>query len=123
MENKKKEELKSSVKIDIQENTYEIKIPTVGQLLDIENMKSNITSVGFDIRSEAGAYSSTLAAAIAYFSVLIPDLKKDLTIDSLFKLDLVRSRAIVKAYVKQFKPWWDKWLEEINKDEDFEDEK
>ncbi len=123
MESKKKEELKSSVKINIQDNTYEIKIPTVGELLDIENMKSNITSIGFDTRSEAGAYSSTLAAAIAYFSVLIPNLKKDLTVGSLFKLDLVRSRTIVKAYVKQFKPWWDKWLEEINKDEEIEDEK
>lgn len=108
----------SSIKMTIENNTYEVKVPTVGQLIDIENMKVSIANYGIDTRKESGAYASLLNEAIASFSVLIPALKKDLTLPSLFSMNLVQSKKIARVYTKEFKPWFDKWIMVINTDDD-----
>jgi len=120
MKSKKQPNPNSVLKLTIEDNTYEVKIPTVGQLIDIENIKSSMGS-NFDTRTQSGLYASALNEAIAYFTVLVPQLKEDLTVKSLFDLSLVQSKKIVSVYIKVFKPWWTEWMTIINSDDEVEE--
>ncbi len=110
--------LKSEITVKIEDNSYALKLPTVGQLIDIENMKSAIASSGFNLREESGAYANLMNDAVATFSILIPTLSKDLNAKSLYDLNLIQSKKVARAYVKEFKPWWDNWIKEINSDDE-----
>lgn len=109
----------SSLKMTVEDNTYEIKVPTVGQLLDIEALKASLSGDrGFDTRTESGLYAQALNETIAHFTILIPKLKEDLTVKSLFDLGLVQSKKLVSVYLKQFRPWWKDWMTIINSDDE-----
>lgn len=119
----KMKDLKSEIVIRIEENSYTIKIASVGQLIDIENMKSAFAQSGFDLRSESGSYANLMNDAIATFSVLSPQIIKDLNMKSLYDLPLTQSKKIAKVYSKEFKPWWEAWIKEINTDDEEETDK
>lgn len=110
MEKEVKKELEETLKIQILENEYVIKLPNTGDLIDMEMRKSRYV---MDNNYISGIFAEMLAKAIATFSVLIPELKKDLNIESFEKMSLKDSKVIVKVYRDQFLPWWNDWMEEI----------
>lgn len=108
--------------IEIGDNPYEIKFPTNGQLIDIERMKIQLTNgTHKDMLSTmqpSTMQAYLLAEVIATFTVLIPDLvKKDIATKSLLDLDPIQSKPLVKAYTKQYYPWFNSWMNVINEDE------
>lgn len=104
-------------------NEYEISFPKNGQLIDIERMKLDLSGGQHAKMLYQSALSSQLAyilvEAIATFSVLIPDLLKDLKgVKSLLDLDPYDSKELCKSYERDFYPWFKEWMDVINAPED-----
>lgn len=117
-----------SKKITIKENSYELKFPTVGQLIDIEILKSSLSKGNYsNLLSNANVFS--LAAldmidAEAYLTVLIgKELKKHLNIDSFSELSLEDGNIVRKVYKEQVLPFVEEILKVINTKEESEDQK
>lgn len=122
-------ELKLQIKTDKVDNTYSIQFPNVAKQIDYEWMKANIAdgryqSIG-NSGTMSGAYTKVLIDMIAAFETFIPQIKKDMNVNSYLDLDPMDTKILMKAYTKQFLPWYNKWLEFMNdfgEDEDQENE-
>jgi len=112
-----KTDLKRELNLVIQDNTYQLKFPSVGQLLSIEEMKSNFGLQSYNLTTSSGSIAYTTGEMVATFTVLVPELKKDLNIDSYSNMNMIDSKVLLDAYVNQFLPWFQGWLKEINKTE------
>lgn len=108
--------MEKSIKINILGIDYTIKFPNVGQLLDIESLKSALTNgtYGDLVRMNTITANEILdiADSIATFSVLVPEIKNTLKVKSYTEIDAITARKIVKSYKEQYFPWYN----EINKE-------
>lgn len=97
-------------------NTYVIRVPDGGQMLDIENMKAALT-LYYREMSDKGTVLSNLALDIvdmtAYFSILCPNLIRDLHVP-ISKLSLPDILQLRQSFTEQFIPWWNQWVSLIN---------
>jgi hypothetical protein len=109
---KDKQDLKSEIVINIGDNSYTVKFPDTGQLIDIEQAKASIPSPRNQTTSALWAYN--LAIAIETFRIVIPSLQDDLNVKNVYKLSLLESQKLVEAYIRQFKPWFDNWIDIIS---------
>lgn len=109
-----------SVDVTIGENTYTINFPTNGQLIDIERRKINLTDGTHKEMLTSGQQSTQqaflLVEAITTFSVLIPDLVKNLNVKSLLDITPMQSKGMVNEYIKKYYPWFTQWMTIINED-------
>jgi hypothetical protein len=125
--NEKKSKLEmpaKTIKIRIEQNEYEIKMPTNGQRIDIESAKVRITggaSRDLMMGSTSAQDAWILSEAITTFSILIPKLKEDLLVN-LMDLNALQSKSIVKAFEK-FYEWDQAWYKFLNQDEEDEEKK
>jgi|SRR5690606_12438604 len=120
-EKEKKSTPPREIVVKIGSNTYEISLPTTGQEVDIEIRKDRYTQGSYKnllFGDDRGIKSYLAVGAIATFEVLIPDMKKDLQVTSLFELDMFQMKSILKAYSK-YKEWISQW-ESFIQDEDEE---
>lgn len=110
----------NQIKVTIGQNPYEIKFPTNGQLIDIERMKIQLTNgthkdMLFGSGNSQQAYF--LVEAIATFTILLPNLNKDLTVSNLLELNPYQSKSILEAYEKTYFPWMQEWNKVLNPSE------
>lgn len=102
--------LKQSVDVIINDKTYNISFPNVGQMMEIESKKIALGGGVYRDLITAGTksaqYNLDLIDAISNFTVLIPELRKDLDVKSFLDIDLITGKHVVKAYNKQFYPWF-----------------
>ncbi len=99
--------------IRIKNNSYTVKFPTVGQFSDIEIRKQlfsggNYGSMVANMTSQSQRALDIIDAQ-AYFTILIPELIKDLNVKSLRDIDLLDFEEIRIPYVKKFAPWVNEW--------------
>lgn len=101
---------KRSVDILINKNTYTLSYPNTGQLIDIELLKAKIADGNYDVlrfstnplfREQADKIDM-----IATFNVLIPSLREDLTVKSLFELSEEEADELLNVYREQFLTWF-----------------
>jgi hypothetical protein len=95
-------------------NTYTIKVPTPGDMIDVERMKQ-VLSAGFYgemMRTNSiSAQESLMVIDIqAHFAILCPQLMKDIKAEDVRKLTIEDYRELKTAYTTQFVPWWNNWL-------------
>jgi hypothetical protein len=96
-------------------NTYTIKVPTAGSMIDIERLKM-IYSGGYysEMMKTLTTTSQESLMVIdiqSHFKILCPKLMEDLKCEDIKKLDIKDYKELRIAYVKQFLPWWNKWLD------------
>lgn len=99
--------------VEIKDNSYDIKFPDTGKLIDIEEIKSRVSNGNYN-----SFFGGTLSAemvrllidTIATFTILIPDLKKDLVVGSYFELELIDSIELLKVYRDKYLPWYNEWM-------------
>jgi hypothetical protein len=105
--------LKTSIVLKVQENSYEIKHPTIGQLIDIELLKAQITNGNYGKMvgnlSQSSILSLDMVDTFAHFRIMCPNLLNDLTVENWGDLGSLDSLDLFEAYVKQFKPWYDEF--------------
>lgn len=104
------------LKVSIGPNTYPITLPKNAALIDIEARKIQVTNGAhkdmlFGSVESREAYLAVAAACT--FEILIPKLKEDLNLPSLFDLDMLQSQQVSKAYEKYYS-WMQEWREALN---------
>lgn len=111
--------------IDGKKKTFTIsEFPSIGQLLDIENMKVTLSGGRYNDMLKATSITSMVFAldlidALSCFIVLNPNgfnsLFKDLIPKGLTIMDIPasKSRTIVDQYRKKFFPWYKTFMAEI----------
>lgn len=112
--------------IKIGNSEYKIKFPTVGEMMDIEAFKMSYTN-GKYIDYTFSVLKNHLfildtADALAYFSVLIPELKSDLGIKNWKQIPHETLSIILKAYKKEFVPWYTPIVKDLYNFDASEDE-
>lgn len=121
-------------KIVVSGNTYELKYPNTGGLIDIEVLKSSLTNDKYDAISYSNTNASTFVRftvdMISGLTVMCPQLKAELKVKSFVELDPMTTKLLVNVYVKEILPWLNEWevalgtddseTEEIDRAEDRE---
>ena len=106
--------------LKIDDNEYSINFPTVGDLIDIEILKSHYSKGKYlsmlGTRTVTSNFALDMIDAVSHFSVLIPSLKEDLKVKSLMDLSIPDSKELVDVYRKEFTPWFNGWLEILRSD-------
>jgi hypothetical protein len=96
--------------VNICGNDYDVEFPNVGQLQDIEAFKLAITGGRYVEMAIGGlrtqAFALDLADALAYFSVLVPELKHDLKVKNWREVDPFVAKQIVKDFKQNFLKWY-----------------
>lgn len=93
--------------LKIKGNEYMVQIPTIGQLRDIENSKVALTPYYKELVITNTIMSNWVLDLVdmsAYFSVLCPQLLKDLKAP-IEQLDLFDFKELREDYQAQFVPW------------------
>jgi len=118
--------LEQTTTVTINNKAYEVALPTTGQQMDIENKKMFLSSNTYrDLvltGTRSAKYNLLLIDALAAFTVLIPALGKDLGVDNYLDLPPFVGKEVVKAYKKDFYPWWQAFLKELYSGLDDEEE-
>ena len=100
------------------QETYEAKYPNVGQYIDIENKKIQLSNGNYYQMASSGIATMNKALdyidSYAYFSVLIPQFIKDLNVNSFFELSTDDADEIVKVFKEDFITWFNDINQEIN---------
>lgn len=110
------------ISFDLEGQRYEIKFPTVGQFIDIENMQMGLTNGNYGELIKSGLkksyYTVDLVDAISILYVLVPKLREDLNVRSYIDLDMFLAKKLVKVFKTDIKPWFDELLAELMIDDD-----
>lgn len=98
------------------ENVYELKMPTVGQLWDIERLKLSALGESYSKMAVSGAHLTGNFAAdhadiSAYVTVLTPDLLSDMKVKNYADLGLKHASLIYKEFYGDNGPWV--WIQEF----------
>lgn len=98
--------------IAIGDNKYELTFGRTGDLIDIEILKAQFAK-GYKnslyVGGSLAMYSAFVIDAFATYTILAPNLLKDLLVGSLFDLDLIRTKQLVKVYMDDILPWISSW--------------
>ena len=104
----------SELIFEVKGNTYTIKVPTPGNMIDVERIKQALSGGYYDNMMRTGTISAQETLMVidiqAHFSVQCPDLMKDLKCEDVRNLSAEDYQVLKSAYVKQFIPWWNNWL-------------
>lgn len=100
------------------QNQYVVKIPTAGQLIDIELEKVRLSGGLYGGLVRVGTVGSANALnsvdAMAYINILVPELIGDLKVASLSELDAFDFNILLKDFRKQMEPWVDEYLKVLD---------
>lgn len=108
-----------TISIKVDENSYVIKYPNTGQMLQVEDMKRSITKnydsliIGNTLASQTAVYTTDM---IAFLSTCCPTLKADLKVETFSELDAVINKKLLTLYIKEIYPWLQEWEVFLNTD-------
>lgn len=96
--------------ITFRNGSYTANWPKIGQMMEIEGFKLAITNNRYADMYLSGmkmnAFLLDVADTAAHFSVLLPDLGKDLKITNWREVDSDLMKELVTVYKEQFHPWY-----------------
>lgn len=112
-------ELQKSLQFKVGENSYVVSQPNIGQVIDIEMMKSQITNGNYGKMitnySKMSILSLDMIDMFAHFKVICPKLLEDLKVDNWSQLDSFDALDLFKAYQGSFKPWFSLYSDKLTK--------
>ena len=101
--------------VKFKENEYQLKYPTVGQLIDIRVLEQQLSKgtakdliMGLNVDVDGYIYITS----IAHVQVLLPDLVKDLKVP-LLDMGILDFQDIVDLYSEEIAPWLTEWKDKI----------
>lgn len=111
-----------NISFRIGDNTYDVKYPNTGQMLQIESLKFALTQNGYNSLVGGDTTASQIARfttdMIAFFTTCCPKLKKDLNVDTFSELEATSSKKLLQVYIKSIIPWLTEWEIILNTDDD-----
>lgn len=109
-------------KFQILNNEYEVNFPNTGELFEIELLKASLSKGQYGSLIENGTsasrYSRYIIDMISVFTIIFPELKKDMKVKTISELEAIDSKILLKIYVKEVLPWFDSWMEVLNHDDE-----
>jgi len=105
----------------IEQNSYEVEFPNTGGLIEIEVLKAQLSRNQYQAISQSGStglYSKFIIDMIATFTVLFPQLKKDLNVKTISELHPLETKKLLKIYLNSVLPWLQEWEEILNSDDE-----
>lgn len=100
-------------------NSYTLNKPTMGQILDIQTMKAQITrgSYGQIVRNmdELGIMSLDIVDMISIIHSLCPQVLDDMKVENWDQLDPFDMMDIYKGYVETVLPWYQQYTKDLTK--------
>lgn len=107
------------IQLNILQNTYDVKYPTIGQFIDLR-VKENIISQGqlvdlmiAGVKLFEAADAALAVKVVAFFQVCVPELMKDLKVKNIRDLSVKDFLHLRKAYVKEVLPWLNEWQDKM----------
>lgn len=96
---------------------FPVKMPNVGQFMEIENLKIALTNglYGEMVKQNTKLSNMNLdiVDSIANFRVLIPELKELSKITNFSEMDIFTAKSLAVVYKKQFAPWLNEIINEL----------
>jgi len=97
----------------VKENSYTIKLPTAGQLLDIEEYKAVFTNGRYGAilanRTKSSEAALDNVDMMAHLTAMCPDLIKDMAAKGLSdwkQMSIIDLKELKEPYEKIFLPWF-----------------
>lgn len=116
----------TSLEVNFKQKKYKVDYPNTGGLIDIQRNKHYFSGNSYNELSldttEQGMWTRFVVDMQATFAVLIPDLKKDLSVKSITELSPLDTKQLLSVYVKQVLPWLNEWQVILNADDEDEQE-
>lgn len=107
-----------TLELKVKGNSYVVEFPNVGKFQAIESTKQVLSKGMYSSLLSTGTISSIEALDMidmeSYFSILLPQLIKDLKCDNFSLLDLEDYIELKGIYMEQFIPWWNSILSLLN---------
>lgn len=110
--------MSTTTKVTIKGKDYEIGFPKTGEFFNIQTLKANLTQGKYDVfkmLERDGLIATVLIDAISTFNVMLPQLKKELNVESMLDLELENMIEIGYAFKDQYTPWYESKMELISK--------
>lgn len=105
--------------IKIQDNSYSLKYPTVGQMIDIKVLENQLSKGTLKDCLVNGLYDDIdvylAVKTIAHVSVLIPSLKKDLKVDDILNIQFDDFQELIEVFNTEIFPWLEEWKKNFRK--------
>jgi len=118
--------LNPKISFKIEDNTYSVAFPNVGELMEIETMRFALTNNTYTSLAtsplRSAIYICDLVDMIAFFTVMVPELKKDLVVNSFSELEPSKAKIFLKAYKSTIQPWYSNIFKQLFDDYTLEDE-
>lgn len=96
---------------------FTVKMPNVGQFMEIENLKIALTNglYGEMVKQNTKLSNMNLdiVDAISNFRVLVPELRELAKIKNFSDIDLFTAKSLAVVYKKQFAPWLNEIINEL----------
>lgn len=110
--------------ITVGDKSYTVNYPNVGEILQIESLKLLYSNNTYGALVKSGHTTANdllnLVDAMSYFSVLAPEMIKDLKIEDFSKAGPKQQKMITKAFIEYW-TWYRAMNEELNKEDTKED--
>ena len=107
---------------EVKGNSYTIKVPTPGDMIDVERMKMVLSSGYYNEMMRTNTVSAQESLMVidiqSSFSVLCPQLMTDLKCEDVRKMAAEDYQVLKTAYTKQYIPWWNAWLKLFRGEDD-----
>lgn len=101
--------------ISISGINYSVKFPNNLQLINIESEKNRLSNGDYSSFlyrvDNSGMLAKLIIDTIATFSVLIPQLIKDLNVKSYMDLDILEQNTLTSVYIDQYYSWYKEWID------------
>jgi polyphosphate kinase len=111
--------------VNILGESYQVSFPTIGKLQDIEAFKMSYSNGRYVDMALSGLkiheFMLDVTDAVAYLSVLIPELKANMGVKNWRDLEGDQAKKLVKSYKSEFIPWFKPIVEDLCKYEEAED--
>lgn len=112
--------------ITVKGKDYLVSFPNVGQLMDIESFKIAYTNGKYIDMAMSNLQIHRFALdttdAVAYLSILIPDLITDLGVKNWRQISPLLAKELIRVFKKQFIPWFKPLIEDLYKYDSDEEE-
>lgn len=117
---KEKVDFERTIVVTIKNDQFKFDIADleVGKFIAIEAEKQRLSSNEYH-KIATTYFSDSLNAAnlidmIAIFRVLSPDIEKSITTESFEKLNIIDTKDLLRAYIKEIAPWYRFWMKKFN---------
>lgn len=107
-----------TLELNVKGNRYVVEFPNIGRFQQIESIKQVLSKGMYSSLLNTSTISSIEALDMidmeAYFTVLVPQMVKDLKCDVMSDLGIEDYLELKQVYQKQFVPWWNDIMKMLN---------